>query len=80
MEEAPQTDTARVEREEKKIVEETKKAGGTVHEFSPDASPQEKAAATKEVPFQSIGQGLTSLEHAFGLRLEKCRSGDRIGH
>jgi hypothetical protein len=42
-------DTAQVKREEKKIVEETEKAGGTVHEFNPDASPEQKAASAAKV-------------------------------
>lgn len=46
---APSVDAAQVERVEKKLVEETKKEGGTVHEFNPDASPQEKAAGVKKV-------------------------------
>ena len=50
MSEAHEPDIAEVEREERKIVEETQMAGGTIHEFNPDASPQEKAAALKKVP------------------------------
>lgn len=42
-------DTAQLEREEKKIVEETQKAGGTVYEFDPHSSPEEKAAALRKV-------------------------------
>jgi len=38
-----------IQREERKIVEDTERAGGTVHEFNPDASPQQKAAALKKV-------------------------------
>jgi TRAP-type C4-dicarboxylate transport system substrate-binding protein len=49
MAEVAHSDTEQVRREEKKIVEDTEKAGGTVHEFNPDASPQQKAAATRKV-------------------------------
>ena len=49
MSEHPQLDMAQVEREERRIIEETEKAGGTVHEFNPDASPKEKAASAGEV-------------------------------
>jgi hypothetical protein len=42
-------DSAQVKKEEKKIVEETEQAGGTVHEFNPDATPQQKAAAAAKV-------------------------------
>jgi len=45
----PHGDTAQVERLEKKMVAETEKAGGTVHEFNPDESPQQKAAGVKKV-------------------------------
>ena len=45
----PVVDTGQVKREEKKIVEETQKAGGTVHEFNPDATPQQKAAVAAKV-------------------------------
>lgn len=46
-------DPRQVERDEKRLVEETEKAGGTVHEFNPDASPQEKAAALRKVLISS---------------------------
>jgi hypothetical protein len=36
-------------RDERKIVDDTQKAGGTVHEFDPDATPQQKAAALRSV-------------------------------
>lgn len=49
MSELPQSDTDQVKREEKNIVEETKLAGGTVHEFDPHATPQQKAAAAGKV-------------------------------
>jgi hypothetical protein len=42
-------DAAQIKREEKKVVDDTEKAGGTVHEFNPDASPQQKAAAVGRV-------------------------------
>jgi len=42
-------DVAQIHREEKKVVEDTEKEGGTVHEFNPDASPQQKAAAAGKV-------------------------------
>jgi hypothetical protein len=45
-------DPAQVERAERKIVSDTEKQGGTVHEFNPDASPKEKAAAVKKARFQ----------------------------
>jgi hypothetical protein len=38
-----------INREQKKIVDDTEKAGGTVHEFNPDATPQQKAAALRKV-------------------------------
>jgi hypothetical protein len=38
-----------INREQKKIVDDTEKAGGTVHEFDPDATPQQKAAALRKV-------------------------------
>jgi len=38
-----------IKREEKKIVDDTERAGGTVHEFNPDATPQQKAAALRKV-------------------------------
>ena len=42
-------DAAQIKREEKKVVDDTEKEGGTVHEFNPDASPQQKAAAVGRV-------------------------------
>jgi hypothetical protein len=45
----PEPDLLEVKREERKIVEETEKAGGTVHEFNPDASPEQKAAHAGKV-------------------------------
>ena len=47
----PAPDPMQVKREERRIIEETKKAGGTVHEFDPDASPAEKAADIGKVAF-----------------------------
>jgi hypothetical protein len=47
----PAPDPVQVKREERRIVEETEKAGGTVHEFDPDASPAEKAAEIGKVTF-----------------------------
>jgi hypothetical protein len=44
MADAREPDSAQVEREERRMVDETQKAGGTVHEFDPHASPQQKAA------------------------------------
>jgi len=38
-----------INREQRKIVEDTEKAGGTIHEFNPDSSPAEKAAALRKV-------------------------------
>jgi hypothetical protein len=49
--EPPPPDAAQVERAEKKIVSDTEKEGGTVHEFNPDSTPKEKAAAVKKVQF-----------------------------
>jgi TRAP-type C4-dicarboxylate transport system substrate-binding protein len=40
---------AQLERLEKKVVEDTEKEGGTVHEFNPDATPEQKAASVKKV-------------------------------
>ena len=34
---------------ERVLVEESKKAGATVHQFDPDATPEEKAAQAKAV-------------------------------
>jgi hypothetical protein len=45
----PQPDIDQMKREEKEIVEETKQAGGTVHEFDPNSTPQQKAAAAGKV-------------------------------
>lgn len=42
-------DTIQVKKEERKIVEDTEKAGGTVHEFNPDSTPQQKAATAAKV-------------------------------
>jgi hypothetical protein len=42
-------DAAQIHREEKKVVDDTERAGGTVHEFNPDATPQQKAAAVGKV-------------------------------
>jgi len=50
-------DPEQIKREERKIVEETEKAGGHVHEFNPDASPAEKAAAAGKVPHPQSATG-----------------------
>lgn len=82
----PEPALLEVKREERKIVEETEKAGGTVHEFNPDASPEQKAAHAGKVMINCLKRGhdflliLCCLEHAFGIRHEECRSRDRIGH
>jgi hypothetical protein len=47
----PTPDPMQIKREERRIVEETEKAGGTVHEFDPNASPAQKAADTGKVTF-----------------------------
>lgn len=47
----PIPDPVQVKREERRIVEETEKAGGTVHEFDPHASPAQKAADAGKVVF-----------------------------
>lgn len=44
-------DPMQVKREERRIVEETEKAGGIVHEFDPNASPAQKAADAAKVTF-----------------------------
>ena len=81
-----QLDPLQVEREERKIVEETEKAGGTVHEFDPDASPAQKAAQAGKVMINCLKRGrnflliLCCLEHAFRIGHEECRSRNRIGH
>ena len=62
-----QPDPEQVEREERKLVEETEKAGGTVHEFNPDASPQEKAAALRKVLISS------SSSLPLSVLIEHCR-------
>ena len=38
-----------IKREQRKIVEDTERAGGTIHEFNPDATPAEKAASLRKV-------------------------------
>jgi hypothetical protein len=43
-------DHEQAEREQKKMVDETQKAGGTVYEFDPDATPSQKAATAGKVP------------------------------
>lgn len=86
MSEAHEPDIAEVEREERKIVEETQMAGGTIHEFNPDASPQEKAAALKKVrsiviiypPCLLLKQ--FDVEHATGPGFEKCGPRNRANH
>ena len=81
-----QPDFLQVEMEERKIVEETEKAGGTVHEFNPDASPAQKAAEAGRVMINCLKRGhnflliLCYLEHAFGIGHEECCSRDCIGH
>jgi len=45
-----QVDPVQVERLQKKVVEDTEREGGTVHEFNPDATPEQKAASVKKVP------------------------------
>ena len=84
--EPQQPDPLQVKREERRIVEETEKAGGTVHEFNPDASPAEKAANAGKVMINylkcdnNILLILYCLEHAFGIGYEKRCSRNSIGH
>ena len=80
-----QPDPLQVKREERRIVEETEKAGGTVHEFNPDASPAEKAAdAGKVVNYLKCHNNilliLCCLEHAFGIGPKKCCPRNSIGY
>jgi len=63
----PQSDREQIKREERKIVEDTEKAGGHVHEFNPDASPAEKAAAAGKVPYPTSATGLQFM------LIEPCR-------
>ena len=77
-----------IKREERKIVEETERAGGHVHEFNPDASPEQKAAALRKVhpfpqsaPFVQLHVAdMCDIEHAPRLGFEESRSRDCIGH
>lgn len=54
-------DEQQIKRQERKIVEETENAGGTVHEFNPDLSPAQKAAAAGRVNAQFPARSMNSL-------------------
>ena len=73
-----------INREQKKIVDDTERAGGTVHEFNPDATPQQKAAALRKVIstplFQLRFADKCGPEHAARLGFEECRSWNCVGH
>lgn len=76
-----------INREQRKIVEDTERAGGTIHEFNPDATPQQKAAALRKVNgtlishlFIQIASELMSVGHASRVGFEECRSRNCLGH
>jgi hypothetical protein len=79
LQEPPQAYVAQAKREERKIVQDTEKAGGTVHEFNPDASPAQKAAALRSV-LVLIFLADRGIDNASGPRSEERNARNRIGH